>query len=351
MKKSLIALAVLAASGTAFAATSNVEVGGQIRISADKSNNGGKLTLADKASRLNISGTEDIGGGLKAFYHAEWNIDAADGNEGAVTSTSTSTTTPSIGTATTTTTTTSTTDSPFTTRQTYVGVQGGFGKVLMGKAYAPYKLIGSASVFEDTAADSQGDIVGTGHDSAYSQALAYISPDFANTHIAVAVTNNGTASVAATDSVSAIVAYANGPLKVSYGYESQGDKTLGGATTTTDTGSVAQKLNLGYKMGDIGMGYTYEKINNGTAHASADRKAQIASLTYGMGPVTLAAQYGKLDVDATTNGDITRTTVGAFYALSKRTNMAVAYNNNKATAASDVKTTTNTTTVQLNHSF
>ncbi len=332
MKKSLIALAVLAASPAAFAATSNVEVGGQIRIAASKANNGGKLTLSDQASRLNISGTEDLGGGLKAFYHAEWNVDAADGAETTASSAPT------------------TTDGPFTTRQTYVGVQGAFGKVLAGKAYAPYKLIGSASVFEDTAADSQGDIVGTGHDSAYNQALAYISPDFANTHIAVAVTNNGTTSVAATDSVSAIIAYANGPLKVSYGHESQGDKTLGGAATTTDTGSVAQKLNVSYKLGDIGMAYTYEKIDNGAAHASADRKAQIASLTYGMGPVTLAAQYGNLNVDATDNGDIKRTTVGAIYALSKRTNMAVAYSSSKAYTAS-TSTTTGTTTVQLNHSF
>jgi len=326
MKKSLIALAVMAASGAAFAATSNVDVTGQMRISADKSNNGGKLTLVDRASRLGITGSEDLGGGMKAFYHAEWNVDAADGVE--------------------------TTTGPFTTRQTYVGIQGGFGKVLAGKAFAPYKLIGSASVFEDTAADSVGDVLSTGHDSAYSQALAYISPDFNNTHIAVAVTNAGTASVAATDSMSAIIAYANGPLKVSYGYESQGDKTLGGATSTTDTGSVAQKLNLSYKMGDIGMAYTNEKINRGTAFTvssgpTADQKNQIASLTYGMGAITLAAQYGQRDVEGTVTGDIKRTTVGAIYSLSKRTNMAVAFSSNKA----DNATKTDTTTVQLNHSF
>ena len=335
MKKSLIALAVMAASSTAFAATSNVDVGGQIRVSVSKANNGGKLTLADQASRLNIGGSEDLGGGLKAFYHAEWNIDAADGAE----------TTLASATA-------ASTDGPFTTRQTYVGVQGAFGKVLAGKAYAPYKLIGSASVFEDTAADSQGDIVGTGHDSAYNQALAYISPDFNNAHIAVAVTNNGKSTagvseVELTDSVSAVIVYANGPLKVSYGYESQGDKTLGGATTTTDTGSVAQKLNLGYKIGDIGMGYTYEKINNGTAHASADEKNQIVALTYGMGPLTLAAQYGSNDTAGTVTGDIKRTTVGAMYALSKRTGMAVAFSSSKVNNA----TTTDTTTVQLNHAF
>ena len=314
MKKSLIALAVMAASGAAFAATSNVDVGGQIRISANKANNGGKLTLVDQGSRLNITGSEDLGGGLKAFYHAEWNIDAADGVE-------------------------STTGS-FTTRQTYVGVQGAFGKVLTGKAYAPYKLIGSASVFEDTAADSQGDIVGVGHDAAYSQALAYISPDFNNAHIAVAYTNAGTTSVAVTDSMSAVAVYANGPLKASYGYESQG------AATLASNKNVANKLNVSYKMGDVGMGYTYEKIDvaNGT---TSDKKAQIASLTYGMGPITLAAQYGTLNVNNGVTGDIKRTTVGGIYALSKRTNMALAFSSNKA---NDV-TKTDTTTVQLNHSF
>ena len=324
MKKSLIALAVLAASSTAFA---GADVYGQARISIDKATNS-KMTMADRVSRVGIKGTEDLGGGMSAVYGMEWDLDLNDNAE---------------------------TSGPFSGRNAFVGLKGAFGTVLAGKHDTPYKLAGSADLFADTAADSQGSgsIIGSsvttsttvptsgtgfaGFDLRATNALAYISPDFAGFHVAAAVTNNGASATALTDSKSLALVYVNGPLKATYGYEKHGALTL---SSTAETGN---KFNVAYKIGDIGLGYTYEKQDrSGTA---SDSTNQLASVSFGMGPITLAAQYGNRD-HKTAATDLKRSTVGVVYALSKRTNTAVAYNHDDANG-----TKTNTTTVQLNHSF
>ena len=68
-----------------------------------------------------------------------------------------------------------------------------------------------------------------------------------------------------------------------------------------------------------------------------------------MGPITLMAQYGDRDHDlATGANDMTRWTLGVGYALSKRTNVYAAYNDdNNDIANTDVSIFT----VGMNHSF
>lgn len=306
MKKSLIALAIAAASTTAFA---GAEVYGQARVSIDKST-GGKTTMADRVSRIGVKGSEDLGGGMAAIYGAEWGVNLAG-------------------------------DGALSGRNQFVGLKGAFGTVLGGRHDTPYKLAGSADLFGDTAADSQSGsgIIGYGaFDLRAPQALAYISPDWNGFHFAAALTNAGTAGVALDDSKSLALVYVNGPLKATYGYEKHGLATVGAAAE-----GKANKFNVAYKIGDIGLAYTYEKQD--LVAASSDSKNQLVSVSYGMGPITLAAQYGERDHDTAAN-DLKRTTVGVIYALSKRTNVAVAYNSDDTTG-----TDTNTTTVQVNHSF
>src|SRR2546426_599430 len=69
MKKSLLALAALAATcGTAFA-QSSVTVYGRIELGVEKfSNNPAKIDTQNAISQLGFKGTEDLGGGLKAYF-------------------------------------------------------------------------------------------------------------------------------------------------------------------------------------------------------------------------------------------------------------------------------------------
>ena len=335
MKKSLIALAVagVVAAPAAFAASANVDVYGTLRFSVDKVSSdvaaNEKWNISDRVSRIGFKGSEDLGGGMSAVYGMEWGVDITDNDASA------------------------TSDSPFSARNAFVGLKGAFGTVLAGKHDTPYKLAGSADLFGDTAADSQGSagIIGYGNfDLRATNALAYISPDWNGFHFAAAVTNNGTATTNGaniSDSTSLALVYVNGPLKATYGYENHGDKTLSATTEDATAGEKASKFNVAYKIGDIALGYTYEKQDRQLT-TDADATNQLGSIAYGMGPITLAAQYGQRDSKVAAN-DKKRTTLGVIYALSKRTSAALAYNSDKD--GSGTTTKLNTTTLQLNHAF
>ena len=322
MKKSLIALAIAAAAPAAFAATSNVEVYGAARLSIDSVSGGKGYSVNDQTSRVGIKGSEDLGGGLTALWQWESQMNGMDAT--------------TVGT---------------TQRNTFVGVKGAFGTVLAGVHDTPYKLGGSADVFGDTSADSQkattGIIGRNGMDTRSNNAVAYISPDYAGFHVGVATVADEAGSTGSANAATSIVlVYANGPLKATYGQEEY------------KNGRKGDKFNVSYKIGDIGLGATYEKSND-SLNAAKD-KAYLVSASYGMGPITLAAQYGNFNDNddannnagtAQTGVDIKRSTVGAIYSLSKRTNAAVAYNEDKNSNGSSADTSTKTWTVQLNHSF
>ncbi len=372
MKKSLIALAVAGTfAAPAFAATSNVDVYGTLRYSVDhasrKGDNNDGWKINDQTSRFGLKGSEDLGGGMKAVYQIEQQINATNGpldnyshNDGV-----TAGTTP--------------VDSAFGgagLRNTFVGLAGGFGTVIIGRHDTPYKLGGSADLFADTSADSQkngsGIIGRNGFDNRVSGTIAYVSPDWSGFHFAAATVpgeeNVGKAGAVAgatndahnlMDAYSIVAVYANGPLKATLAQESFGKKLAG-----TTSNASATKFNIAYKIGDIGLGYTFERssdlLNGGTGDKDS---AHLASVSYTMGPIVLAGQYGKfnnkgVDTAGTTawngstqysNTDMSRWTVGATYNLSKRTNAYIAYNsdNFKAAAAEDIQVWT----MGVNHSF
>ena len=129
MKKSLIALAALAAVGAA-SAQSSVTLYGIADISAGVVEVDGfsRKTGFNKAnlqqSRVGIKGSEDLGNGLKAVFNYEHGFNSANGAFAAG------------GEA----------------RRAVVGLQGGFGSVLLGRDKLPlYRLT------EDTSADSISD--------------------------------------------------------------------------------------------------------------------------------------------------------------------------------------------------
>ena len=89
MKKSLIALAVMAALPTFAQAQSSIQLTGSVDValeSLNKDANGGDkgdLQINDGiwgGSRVAIIGTEDLGNGLKALFNLEYRAHADDGS-------------------------------------------------------------------------------------------------------------------------------------------------------------------------------------------------------------------------------------------------------------------------------
>lgn len=146
MKKSLLALAVVAAATSANAATvydkdgTSLAVGGRVQSVVY---NGNAAGIAENdaglvnSARLNIAGSTKINDSVSVFAFSEWNM--ADGN----------TSGQSWG------------DS-INTREQYVGADyGDFGKILGGKTYdAANAVLAATDVFEDFGARQQGSING-----------------------------------------------------------------------------------------------------------------------------------------------------------------------------------------------
>ncbi|MGE0347958.1 porin [Hydrogenophaga sp.] len=119
MKKSLIALAVLATTGVAMA-QSSVTLYGRIDTSIGSTKLNGVSTSQVYSGNLTTSrygfrGTEDLGGGLKANFVLENGFNADDGTLGSA-------------------------NTAFN-RQAWVGLSGGFGALKLGKTDSVYKDI------------------------------------------------------------------------------------------------------------------------------------------------------------------------------------------------------------------
>lgn len=313
MKKSLIALAVAGAfAAPAFAATSNVDVYGIMNIAIqDTDQSGVDASIEDNVSRIGFKGSEDLGGGLKAIWQIESGINVTTGS------------------------------TTLASRNSFVGLAGGFGTVLAGRHDTPYKLgTVKLDIFGDTIADYNSgannggldnvDLIDKTHDHRNGQALAYISPTFSGFHVGAAVVmadeaanaNNGKTI----DATSITAIYENGPLFLSLSH--QDVKALK---------SKALKFGAGYAFGDTKVGFVYEDLNNATStgHVSGanDRDSWLVNVAHAMGPITLKAQYGQVDEGASVDQDLWA--IGADYNLSKRTAVYFVYGNGDDDAGSD----------------
>ena len=124
MKKSLIALAALSTIAGSVAAQSSVTVYGRLdagyRVGSSETAAGTKTDTTGVAqggwtsNRLGITVSEDLGGGLKALGTVEMNMNIAGGTNGAAQAQTLS-----------------------GTRQSFMGVQGGFGTLTIGQQYTP----------------------------------------------------------------------------------------------------------------------------------------------------------------------------------------------------------------------
>lgn len=241
MKKSLIALAVLAASGVA-SAQSTVTLYGLADVylgsTKVKSTVGGvstslRQTVVDSGgfntSRFGMKGSEDLGGGLKANFLLEGGYDISTGAANNYTNPFTKQTSNAIF-----------------GRQSWVGLSGGFGEIKLGKMWTPYdevKGLGAgafdANAFapanavwlSNTYQDRPGNSIyySTPNISGFSAALSYSFGENKANAIPATLT---AAAVPAQDAgriVSGNVQYAAGPFAVALSH--QQEKANGNATT------------------------------------------------------------------------------------------------------------------------
>jgi predicted porin len=305
MKKSLIALAVLAASGAAMAQSSVTLYGiADVWFGSVHTDTGTGLAGSDmrqtvlnsgsvNGSRWGLKGSEDLGGGLSANFDFQAGIRLDDGSG------------------------TSAAASAFS-RQSWVGLSGGFGAVRFGRTTTPYDDVSGAS---DAALDSgfapmNSVFRSTGYTARPNNTIYYQSPTMSGFSGALSYSlgENKTAAADAGSTVSMNLVYAAGPLGVQFGYQTE--KANGAAETVKFT-----RLGATYAFGPATVKGTYGRTQNIAAFAGADATDWQLGVDYAVSPALLLTASIATSDDNATAGDDNRKGfgLGAKYTLSKRT--------------------------------
>ncbi|MDP2827681.1 MAG: porin [Sulfuricellaceae bacterium] len=302
MNKKLLALAIAAAlaPAAALADGGNVKITGSMHVSLDSLDTGttSNTNVSSNSSWIKFSGDESLGNGLKAIWQVDTTVALDD-----VSSTA------------------------FADRNSFAGLSGGFGTVIMGKHDTPMKLTGrSVDLFGDQIGDSRNIIMGTNTTNMFDlrpqNVVAYVSPDFSGfSGIAAYVTNldNNAATDASITAYSLSAKYASGPLMLGAAYESHD-------LVTTDRDSY--RLVAGYTFGDFKVVGLYQSQRDIVAVGTNLEDQDVWGLggAYKMGAYTIKAQYYQADdVDNKSDTGTNMFALGVDYALSKRTTAYVAY--------------------------
>ena len=379
MKKTLIALAALAVVSAA-SAQSTVTMYGLLDLgvgSYTNENNGAdtKTTSVQQGalsnSRLGFKGSEDLGGGLKANFVAEFSLY------------------PDVSAQT------------FANRQSTIGLSGKFGEMTIGSTYTPYFVVQNAVDLVGNANATPGYVVNNHMTDGgrARNAITYTTPSFSgftvtaqvsagsenaeNAGKGVAITIVPTVVPVTAGSATAGVQnksfglsgiYAAGPLVAALAYNSTTNPYVATGTDPhaaswdnisglgVNIGTGATELNVWaagalYDFGVAKASLAYTSLTaKQVAGDDITSKGYNVSVAVPFGAVTVVGNAGKanLQVPGLTESNITGFQLGANYALSKRTTAYALIG--KDTTQSDVVTaggeyTRRSTTVGLRHTF
>lgn len=320
MKKSLIALAVLAASGAAMAQSSVTVYGivdayfGSVKDTITTAGSPSQTKVDSgglKTNRWGLMGSEDLGNGLKANFQLEQGFNSDTGAAG------TSTNAP--------------TDASTITgfnRHAWVGLSGGFGSVKLGRTYGPYFALrdgtdNTAGWNIGSAKDTWSKGVVGGYTDTFGNQVQYATPVINGFSGAIAYATGenkdatGNVGFGATNYVSLNAKYVNGPLLLGYAYQSEGQ--LAGAQT--------EKYNLLAAQYDFGVAKLTGSYQTAKSGAGKDKDYQLG-VSVPFGAMTAYAGYASLTGDNAAGVETVKAdgyNVLLDYALSKRTDIYAGY--------------------------
>lgn len=347
MKKTLIALAVLAVSGAAMAQSSvtlygvaDAMVGSKEANSVNAAGVVTKLrqTVIDSnglsSSRWGLRGTEDLGGGMKAVFVLESGLSI---DTGAAASTSS-----------------------LFNRQAFVGLDSSFGTVSLGRQYSAYDSVrgtflsaqGNSTSFDATnsatintalltgltsgataaqalaTVNSYGGRIGawTGYQTRIDNSIRYATPNISGFQAAVVygLGENKAANVDPTKNASFSLTYANGPIGV--------------AVTHADDELIQDFHLKNTAIGgsyDFGIAKAFLSYNKAKITGIAKQNEWAVGARAPIGAATLVAQYAQSKGDDL--GKSTSFGLEGQYSLSKRTTAYAAFNSTKVEILNDAK--------------
>lgn len=318
MKKTLIALAAVAATSGAFAQSSVAIYG---LVDAGISNAIGGATDAETGianaapSRIGFRGSEDLGGGMKAIFRLEHRFNVDTGAQAHPTA--------------------------FWHGNSTVGLSSAaLGTVELGRAFpAAYYTASGADVFtyDGIANNIAGTTAGLGATTSnnskgigrFENGVFYTSPNWNGFSGRVSWAAKETSAAGAKNPVSAQLNYTTGPFSVSVGgLSTQGD----------DSFAIAD---FAYNFGFLRANFAV--ANSEVKATGQDSTSTVLGLTAPMGAWTFKASYARLKQDNLVTGKedttVSQLGVGARYALSKRTDLYTSFARDSKKTAGDADKT------------
>lgn len=253
----LIVLTSLSASLPAFAQDESLipTFYGKVNVTTvlnepDRGENSGELE--SNASRIGLEGDYALSDSLKLIYQAEYQVNPGDSNF---------------------------TNFYLTQRNTYIGLEGGFGTVIVGRNDTPSKQVQNGI---DLFNDLNGDIKTLFRSEIRpNDLIQYTSPTKAGFTASYTAIIDGQDNIGdrLTKSTSASVTYAHGSF-------------LFGAAVDNDVVNVDSfRLMSRYREGNLQLGFMYESANTG----SGDESGVFVSASYKIDKLVLKAQTGTAD--------------------------------------------------------
>jgi predicted porin len=357
MQKKLLAVAIAGAFGApalALAQSSTVQIYGTMYVEyslVDQPRNAANtadLTKTDflqtPGSSIGFKGEEKLGGGLSAWFQCESSADPRGQN-----------------------------GDGFCTRNSALGLRGGFGNVFIGNWDSPFKrtisptnvggndtgIFGTAQLLT-----GQSTTVGLANTTRISfkrrqnNSINYDSPNFGgfqvmgmvtSAQLSTATLDNATNNKARVASLGA--QYSAGPIYVSAGYERHWELAGTGATSPNESKDDGWHIGAAYTWGPVRVGGQYTRQEFDTQVGAVRGEAKVSAFHVGVdwsivGPHGLRAGYTKArDVKGQAGATIVGTTTGAagyrpnvggntgadmmqiryVYTFSKRTEFTVGY--------------------------
>jgi predicted porin len=335
MKKTIVAAAV-AALVAAPAAFADVKISGNMiqEFINDGDDTGTSEDGLESQSAVDVvfSVSEDLGNGMSAFAKIHTMYDDGQGGQ--------------------------------TTADQIVGLKGDFGTIVVGKM----EDFSESKVSAMGATDSSDALsIETNRSFKTGRAnggIAYISPSFNGLTFGVAgyaMDNGGAAAVAATtttvtsstgssgtfttagtdavskdadaniDATDIMVEYANGPLLVRAAYENV-DKSAYDVNQTTGKDQKTTTIGASYKLDNITLQAVHFDVENGGGTDTNDADGWFVGAKVAMGANTFGIGYAEetdVDTNVETTGDDKNMLISVDHALSKRTSITAAYEENE----------------------
>ena len=318
MKKTMLAIAIGATCFASAAASAAPTVYGRFNLALDSQKDEINLDFGtpdstiklrdnNNSSRLGVKGKEELGvGDLTVFYQLEYGIDP-DGSE----------------------------SNPFSKRNLFVGLEGGFGQLKAGFYDTIIKDIGGpVDQFNDTVGDITNLMAG---ETRTSNLITYTTPTLGEALKFVVTLQPGEGRVAADniadleDSIAdtwyAAAVYETKMFSggLAYGSNQRSGVKFDGGTVGTDILRATGKVKLdAFEIGALYQVAEGIDQTGGVLGGSVEETSWLLSGAYSVNSWKLKAQYGQTDGDQT---DVKRTqlAVGADYKLSKAATAQVYY--------------------------